>query len=68
MHRFYRICCPFFSEGNTAFAAKDYDVAIAKYTEAIGIDGTNHVYYSNRRCVYIARALDFHVHGPLPAR
>jgi hypothetical protein len=37
------------SEGNTAFAANEYDSAIEKYTEAIAIDGSNHVYYSNRR-------------------
>jgi stress-induced-phosphoprotein 1 len=37
------------SEGNTAFAANDYDTAIQKYTEAAEIDSSNHVYFSNRR-------------------
>jgi len=34
--------------GNKAFAAKDYDEAIKFYSEAIEIDPTNHVYFSNR--------------------
>lgn len=34
--------------GNKAFAAKDFDDAIAHYSDAIKIDRTNHVYFSNR--------------------
>jgi tetratricopeptide (TPR) repeat protein len=34
---------------NAAFAAKDYDQAIALYTAAIAIDSKNCVYFSNRR-------------------
>lgn len=43
------------AEGNTAFAANEYDTAIEKYTEAIAIDAGNHVYYSNRSAVYLAQ-------------
>jgi len=35
-------------EGNRAFASKDYDKAVSLYTDAIKIDPTNHVYFSNR--------------------
>lgn len=38
------------SEGNEFFKRQDYANAVQKYGEAIEIDGTNHVYYSNRRC------------------
>lgn len=40
------------SEGNEAFKKQDYPTAVAKYTEAVEIDPTNHVYFSNRRCVH----------------
>lgn len=40
------------SEGNKAIAAKKFDEAIAKYTEAIEIVPTNAVYYSNRAAAY----------------
>jgi len=38
------------SEGNEFFKRQDYANAIKKYSEAIELDGNNHVYYSNRRC------------------
>eukprot|EP00793_Prasinoderma_coloniale_P003985 PRCOL_00006826-RA len=38
--------------GNAAFSAGDYDAAIAKFTEAIALDGSNHVFYSNRSACY----------------
>jgi stress-induced-phosphoprotein 1 len=37
------------SEGNDFFKKGDWAAAVAKYTEAVEIDGSNHVYYSNRR-------------------
>lgn len=39
-------------EGNRAMSARNFEEAIAKYTEAIGIDDTNVVYYSNRAAAY----------------
>ncbi|KAL5334863.1 hypothetical protein BJX70DRAFT_391104 [Aspergillus crustosus] len=44
------------AEGNKAFSAKDYPTAIEKFTEAIALDSTNHVLYSNRSAVYAAQA------------
>lgn len=44
--RFRLIPC---SEGNDAFKKADYALAVTKYSEAIAIDPSNHVYYSNRR-------------------
>lgn len=35
-------------QGNKAFAAKDYDKAIDLFTQAIALDASNHVLYSNR--------------------
>ncbi|KAK8439376.1 Small glutamine-rich tetratricopeptide repeat-containing protein 2 [Candidozyma auris] len=40
------------AEGNKAMAAKDFDTAISKYTEAIALDPTNVVYLSNRAAAY----------------
>ncbi|CAI5746480.1 unnamed protein product [Peronospora destructor] len=36
------------NEGNEAFKNQDYPIAVAKYTEAIELDPSNHVYFSNR--------------------
>lgn len=41
-------------EGNKAIGAKDYDTAVAKYTEAIELDPYNVVYLSNRAAAYTA--------------
>lgn len=36
-------------EGNELFKSKDFRAAIKCYTEAIDIDGSNHVLFGNRR-------------------
>lgn len=38
--------------GNGLMSRKDYSKAIESYTEAISLDGTNAVYYSNRAAAY----------------
>jgi tetratricopeptide (TPR) repeat protein len=47
------------SEGNTAFVAKKYDEAIAKYTEAMDLDKDNDTFcavlYSNRSACWAAK-------------
>ncbi|KAL9617333.1 MAG: hypothetical protein Q9160_007863 [Pyrenula sp. 1 TL-2023] len=40
------------AEGNKAFAAKDFTLAIEKFSQAIEIEPTNHVLYSNRSGAY----------------
>ncbi|KAI9704945.1 MAG: Hsp90 cochaperone [Candelina mexicana] len=40
------------AEGNKAFAAKDFKGAIDKFSQAIEIEPTNHVLYSNRSGAY----------------
>lgn len=39
-------------KGNAALAEQNFDEAIKFYTEAIAIDGSNHVLYSNRSAAY----------------
>ncbi|KAF8211560.1 activator of Hsp70 and Hsp90 chaperone [Mycena galopus ATCC 62051] len=39
-------------QGNKAFAAKDYDKAIDLFTQAIALDPTNHVLFSNRSAAH----------------
>lgn len=41
------------NEGNEAFKKGDWKKAVEKYTEAIKLDGTNHVYFSNRSAAYL---------------
>mmetsp|Transcript_11538 Transcript_11538/g.34614 ORF Transcript_11538/g.34614 Transcript_11538/m.34614 type:complete len:788 (-) Transcript_11538:314-2677(-) len=36
------------AEGNTAFSAGQWEVALGKFTEAIALDPTDHVFFSNR--------------------
>ncbi|KAI9680980.1 MAG: Hsp90 cochaperone [Trizodia sp. TS-e1964] len=40
------------AEGNKAFAEKKFDEAIEKFTQAIELDPSNHVLYSNRSGAY----------------
>lgn len=42
------------NEGNTFFKARQFDQAIAKYSEAVELDPGNHVFYSNRSAAYAA--------------
>jgi tetratricopeptide (TPR) repeat protein len=40
------------AKGNAALSAKNFEEAVAAYTEAIGHDGTDKVFYSNRSAAY----------------
>jgi len=40
------------AEGNAAFSAKDFDKAIELFTQAIEVDPSNHVLFSNRSACY----------------
>lgn len=42
-------------QGNKAFAEKQWDTAIDLFTQAIALDPTNHVLYSNRSGAYAAK-------------
>jgi len=43
------------AEGNQAIKDKDFDLAIDKFTQAIAIDPSNHVFYSNRSAAYASK-------------
>ena len=38
--------------GLKLFAKKEFQEAIQKYSSAIGLDGTNHMFHSNRSAAY----------------
>ena len=40
--------------GNAAFSAGNYADAVKHFTDAIGVDAANHVFYSNRSAAYAA--------------
>ena len=44
------------AKGNACLQAKDFDGAIGHYTTAIGLDGSNHTYYSNRAAAYMSKS------------
>mmetsp|Transcript_18879 Transcript_18879/g.39281 ORF Transcript_18879/g.39281 Transcript_18879/m.39281 type:complete len:572 (+) Transcript_18879:36-1751(+) len=41
--------------GNAALQKKDFETAIKHYTNAIDLDGSNHVYYSNRSAALLSK-------------
>jgi hypothetical protein len=41
-------------QGNAFYVKKNYALAIAKYTEAIALDGNNAVLYANRAACQLA--------------
>jgi hypothetical protein len=41
--------------GNKAFAAKEWDSAIGYFTQAVALDPTNHVLYSNRSAAHAGK-------------
>lgn len=45
----------FKAKGNAALTAKQFSQAIEYYTQAINLDGANHVYYSNRSAAYLSQ-------------
>uniref|UniRef100_A0A7S4EFH0 Hsp70-Hsp90 organising protein n=2 Tax=Pseudo-nitzschia australis TaxID=44445 RepID=A0A7S4EFH0_9STRA len=45
----------FKAAGNAALQAKKFSEAIENYTKAINLDGTNHVYFSNRSAAYLSK-------------
>ena len=42
-------------KGNSLMSSKQWDAAIAAYTEAVALDGTNAVYFSNRAAAYSSK-------------
>lgn len=45
----------FKAKGNAALQAKNPSLAVEHYTAAINLDGTNHVFYSNRSAAYLSK-------------
>jgi len=43
------------AKGNAALQSKKFSDAIENYTAAINVDGSNHVYYSNRSAAYLSQ-------------
>jgi len=45
----------FKAKGNAALQEKNFSEAIEHYTSAINLNGSNHVYYSNRSAAYLSK-------------
>lgn len=45
----------FKAQGNAALQAKNFSLAIENYTKAINLDGSNHVFFSNRSAAYLSK-------------
>jgi len=45
----------FKAKGNVALQSKNFSEAIEHYTSAINLNGTNHVYYSNRSAAFLSK-------------
>lgn len=43
------------NQGNKAFQAKDYDLAIDLFSQAIKLEPTNHVLWSNRSGAWVGK-------------
>lgn len=48
-------------KGNEFFKAGDFPAAIRCYSDAIAINGENHVYFGNRRLVLVSQQDENHV-------
>ena len=44
------------AKGNAAFSAGNFSEAVSAFTEAIALDATNHVFYSNRSAAHVRSA------------
>lgn len=40
------------NQGNAAFSAARYDEAVRLFSEAIALDASNHIFFSNRSASY----------------
>ena len=50
------------AKGNAAFTSGKFEEAIGHFTEAIGVDPTNHVFYSNRSACQVRSGRSLHCH------
>ena len=42
-------------KGDAALGKQEYDAAIEAYTQAIALDGKNHILFSNRSAAYLSK-------------
>jgi tetratricopeptide (TPR) repeat protein len=43
------------AKGNEALKAQDFEAAIRHYSDAINLDSSNHIYFSNRSAAYLSK-------------